>query len=564
MRLLANSLTLLALCVVITTGCSSSPSGPPPFQIVTPTGNRVSVLPGESVRFEVTLIDPDLTAEYTVDGGAAQPGPVFVFQPTNNEHTVTLLIRSDAGAAPFSQTYNVVVEVPGNEPPTITSTTFDPVTGGEALRDVFTFTITAADADGSVASIELDFGDGSAPVQGPGPTLVTDHVFDTAGTYTAKVKVTDNVQIFVTSEFTVFVLPPNQLPTGSIAINGTSSGGPVEGDDPFSVRLTVSGSDSDGIITLWELDADDGQGFQTISPTETVEVRYPFSETLYRPVLRLTDDDGDSIEIPSAVEVRVFRAISEDLSTATVTGNPRFDNFPIAPAVFANGNDPLVVDVDIFNAGAAPLADVPVRLRPLRSDLVTPTGVNLGLPAAVELDPPPATDATGHVTTFLTTSTSTRVEAIPEIDFEPFDIIVEASKGHGVWVEVERLTGNNAETIVDASAGSFTINGIGQIGYCPGNQVEIRAEAKIRPGAPGAGGPARRRYTEIHRGFGDPVPLAGAQPSSGFSNWRTNASGVIAFRYTPSAEDANQIIIAWVDGQPLNDLASFNFRADCP
>jgi len=561
MRLLANSLSLLALCVVMTAGCSSSPSGPPPFQIVSPTGTRVSVLPGESARFEVTLIDVGLTAEYTVDGGAAQPGPVFVFQPTNNEHTVTLVIRSDAGAAPFTRTYDVVVEVPGNEPPEITSTTFEPVTGGEAVRDVFTFTVTAADPDGSVASIELDFGDGTPPVQGPGPTLVAEHVFDAAGTYTERVKATDDVQISVTSQFTVFVLPPNQLPTGAVSINGSSSGGPVDGDSPFTVRLTVSGSDSDGSITLWELDTDTGQGFVTISPTQTVEVAYPFSESPYRPVLRLTDDDGDSIEIPSAVEVRVFRSISEGLSSASVTGNPQFDNLTIAPAVFADGNDALVIDVDVVDPGAMPLPDVPVRLTPLRSELVTPSGTNLGVPAAVELTPP-RTDATGRATTFLTSDTSTRVEAIPEISFVPFDIRVEANKGHDVWVEIDRLTGNNAETIV-SSEGALSIEGIGQSGYCPGNQVAIRVQASVRAGAPGAGGPARGRYTEIRRGFGNPVALP-AQPAPAFANWRTNGSGEIIFNYVPTEMDRSQIIIAWVDGQPLTQLTSFNFRANCP
>jgi hypothetical protein len=514
------------------------------------------------VRFEVTLIDPDLTAEYTVDGGAAQPGPVFVFQPTNNEHTVTLLIRSDAGAAPFSRTYNVVVEVPGNEPPQITSTTFEPVTGGEAVRDVFTFTVTAADPDGSVASIELDFGDGTPAVQGPGPTLVAEHVFDAAGTYTARVVATDNVQIPVTSQFTVFVLPPNQLPTGAVSVNGSTGGGPVEGDGPFTARLTVSGSDSDGIITLWELDADDGQGFQTISPTQTVEVTYPFSETVYRPVLRLTDDDGDSAEIPGAVGIRVFRAINEDLSSATVTGNPQFDNFPIAPAVFADGSDPLIIDVDVLGVGAMPLPDVPVRLTPLRSELVTPSGLNLGVPAAVELTTP-RTDATGRATTFLTSDTSTRVEAMPEIDFVPFDILVEASKGHGVWVEVDRLTGVNTETIVSSSDGSLIIEGIGQSGYCPGDQVAIRVQSRVRLGAPGAGGPARGRYTEIRRGFGNPVALP-AQPAPAFANWRTDGSGQIIFNYVPVESDRSQIIIAWVDGQPLDQLTSFNFRANCP
>ena len=563
MRLLANSLSLLALCVVMTAGvCSDSPSGPPPFQIVSPTGTRVSVLPGQSVRFEVTLIDVGLTAEYTVDAGAVQPGPVFVFQPTSNEHTVTLVIRSDSGTAPFVQTYNVVVEVPGNLPPEITSTTFEPTTGGEALRDVFTFTVTATDPDGSVASIELDFGDGSPTVEGPGPTLVAEHVFDAAGTYTARVVATDDVQISVTSEFTLFVLPPNQLPTGAVSVNGSTSGSPVEGDGPFTVRLTVSGSDSDGIITTWELDTDTGNGFVTISPTQTVEVAYPFSETLYRPVLRLTDDDGDSIEIPSAVEVRVFRPINKDLSSASVTGNPLFDNFPIAPAVFADGIDALVVNVDVVGVGAMSLPDVPVRLTPLRSELVTPTGLNLGVRAAVELTPP-RTDVTGRATTFLTSDTSTRVEAIPEINFVPFDILVEASKGHGVWVEIDRLTGNNAETIVSASDGSLTIDGIGQSGYCAGDQVAIRVQSRVRAGAPGAGGPARGRYTEIRRGFGNPVALP-AQPAPAFANWRTNGSGEIVFNYVPTEDDLLKIIIAWVDGRPLDQTKSFNFRANCP
>ncbi|MCK5440142.1 MAG: hypothetical protein KAI97_09370, partial [Gemmatimonadetes bacterium] len=382
-----------------------------------------------------------------------------------------------------------------------------------------------------------------------------------AGTYTMRVKATDDVQISVTSQFTVFVLPPNQLPMGGISVNGSTSGGPVEGDGPFTVRLTVSGSDSDGIITLWELDTDTGGGFITISPTQTVEVAYPFSETLYRPVLRLTDDDGDSIEIPSAVDVRVFRSINEDLSSASVTGNPLFDSLTIAPAVFADSNDALIVNVDVVGVGAMPLPDVPVRLTPLRSELVTPTGTNLGVPAAVELTPP-RTNATGRATTFLTSDTSTRVEAIPDINFVPFDILVEANKGHGVWVEIDRPTGNNAETIV-SSEGGLSIEGIGQSGYCPGNQVAIRVQAKIRAGAPGAGGPARGRYTEIRRGFGNPVALP-AQPTPTFANWRTNGSGEIIFNYVPSEMDRSQIIIAWVDGQPLDQLTSFNFRANCP
>jgi hypothetical protein len=34
-------------------------------------------------------------------------------------------------------------------------------------------------------------------------------------------------------------------------------------------------------------------------------------------------------------------------------------------------------------------------------------------------------------------------------------------------------------------------------------------------------------------------------------------------QYHPQAGDAAKIVIAWVDGQPLDDLKSFNFAAGC-
>lgn len=550
--------------VTIGTACSGT-SGPPPFEIVTPNGTRVSVLPGGSARFEVRINDLSFSAEYLVDGVSAHEGPVFVFEPTGPTHTVTLRIESSQpGEPPFVQTFTVVIEVPGNLLPQIVSSTFEPETDGEAQRDTFTFTITATDPDGSIAAMTLDFGDGSPLATSNGSPLVADHVYADPGTYTLTATATDDVQIEVMSEFTVFVQPPNQLPTGQITVNGLVSGGPVDGTTPFTVRLGTSGNDVDGTIEVWELDADDGNGFQVIGPGETIEVAYPFRSTTYRPVLRLTDDDGDSAEIPSAVEVRVFRDIDADRSTADVSGNPALAGLPIAPAIFANGNDALQVDVRIVDHVSNPVAGVPLRLIPLRPELVTPSGTNLGVPASVE-GGVTQTDGAGRASATVTTQTSTRVEGIPEVEFVPFTIAVEAGIGHGQFVEVVRTEGANAASIVDPDEGRpFVLPTGGANGYCAGDLVEIHVSASIRNGLPGAGGPAPNRYTEIRFAqFENPAPLA-VQPAQGFGNWRTNNSGAIVFNYVPTAEDANRAITAWVDGQPLNQLGTIAFAASCP
>ena len=129
---------------------------------------------------------------------------------------------------------------------------------------------------------------------------------------------------------------------------------------------------------------------------------------------------------------------------------------------------------------------------------------------------------------------------------------------------LKAVEGLNAETIIGSTTGSVFIRAAnGQAGYCPGDLVNIEVQVNARPGAPGAGGPAANRFTILRRGqFVDPAVIP-TTTGPGFDSWRTNAAGEIVLQFRPQAEDQARIAIAWVDGQPLDTLAAFNFAASC-
>ncbi|MGH7572257.1 MAG: Ig-like domain-containing protein [Gemmatimonadota bacterium] len=567
---LLRRFTFLSLCSLLAgstlalTGCDEGPTGPTHFTILSPGEGRVTVLPGDTVHFQVQLNATGFRVEYLVDGEKVHEGPAFDFAPILVEHTVRIsVVPIGSTAEPDIRDFLVGVEVPGNAPPAVSSFDHVPETA-EAVTDTFLINLTASDTDGSVSRVVLDFSDGTDPVTLTGDGLAgsqiqTEHVFPAQGTYEIEALIFDDDGVAVAVRDTVIAQPPNQFPTGTLTVVGNS-----EGDAPIVVSLRTSGNDVDGQIVEWELDTGLGEGFQPIQPNQTVQVTYPFSNDAYRPVLRLTDDDGDSSLIEADQEILVFRQIDASQSDVTFQANPAFANVPIAPAIWADGQDAFVVTVDVRAPDGSPLADAPVSVKATRPELFAPDGQNLGVPVTI-LPADPRTDGQGQVTIFVRTNTSTRVEAVPDISFEPFDIEILADRGHGATVPLRTFKGLNAETIIGSATGSLSIRAAdGQGGYCPGEMVNISVGVTARGGAPGAGGPAANRYVEVRRGqFSNPA-LIPTTPGPGFSSWRTNGSGEIVLQSRPQAEDQAVIVIAWVDGQPLDDLKSFNFAANCP
>lgn len=552
--LLVSALAVLISC--------SSPTAPPPYDILSPTSNTVSVLPDGTVRFEIR-VDPGVTVEYVVDNGQPVPGPIFLYTPsTSGLHTVTAVIRSTSPASTLlEKDFAVVVEVPGNLPPEVVSLTVTEraeTDGIEAVRDSAFARTVAVDPDGSVRSIAIDFGDGTSPVQQIGKQTVLEagHVYDDPGQYWVKVTVTDSVKISTSDSTQIQVLPPNQLPVGTLTVIGDT-----EGDAPLIVTLRTGGHDPDGTIAKWELDEEGDGTFRTIQPQQQVQVSYEFSEQTYRPALRLTDNGGDSVTIGGGIEIVVFQPIDPSMSVAAGIGNPLLSSIG-RTFIWADGRDRLTITVLVRDPQGNPLAGVPIRTTSLRPPLIAADGTT-SLGSTVD-GGASLTGADGRAVGFLTTDTSTRVEAVPEIASIPFDIRVEASRGHGEWIELESITGIETETIVDSSEGSVTISKLSGGGYCAGDTVEIRVRGVQRQNSPLApGGPAANMYTEIRFGQFVNQVWFGALPAPGFANWRTNASGEIVFRYVVQAQDDDTIIAAWVDGNRLQNFGAFNFKPGC-
>ena len=153
------------------------------------------------MQFSATGTDPDRDPlTYAWDFG---DGGTSLLQNPNHTYssagTYTAKVTvSDGRGGTASAT--VVVTV-GNRAPTV-QLTATPTSGKSPLT--VAFTATGSDLDGDALTYRYDFGDGSKPETGRTPT----HKYSKAGTYTARVTVTDTsgttgtatVQITVTKK----------------------------------------------------------------------------------------------------------------------------------------------------------------------------------------------------------------------------------------------------------------------------------------------------------------------------------------------------------------------------
>lgn len=550
----ANRAPIPALKVEPTTGMA------PLDVVIEGTGSDPD---GEIVRYAL-----DMDGDGTFEMDAPTPLVQSVRYPEAGKVWVRLEVTDDRGV---SSRDSLLVRVSAADPqpapnqaPTL-SLDVTP-TSGEAPLEVHA-SVAGSDPDGAVVAASIDFdGDGTADASSSSATLDGVFTYSEAGTWTVRATVVDDDGASTTSTRTVTVTEPdttgpdggqdstpNSPPTGSLAADRAT------GDATLTVSLTAVGSDPDGDVTLLEIDPDDGGGFVEVGEDGRLEVAYPFRDDPYQTRVRITDNDG-AATVEAGPEIVVHRPVDVSRSGGTASGNSRFASFSIDPAVWSDGQDRLRFTVTVRDHAGEPLADVPVRVRSLRSVLVAPDGSRQSDLVAVALDAP-RTDANGRLTGSATTRTSTRVEAMPSTgEFVSFRLKVEADAGHGEWRRLPDIRELDAETIVDGNSGvgQFFVKPAGLT--CVGDPLEIHVRAFRRDDAPGAGGPADGRYTEIRYAVNE--ERLDVVPMSGYGSWRTDSAGWIKFRYTPQEPDS-KAMLAWVDGQPLNITAAIA-AIDCP
>ena len=148
-----------------------------------------------------------------------------------------------------------------NSPP-VASFTYSPSSGESPLTVSFDAS-SSYDSDGTIATYQWTFGDGSN-----GTGVTTSHTYTTTSnrTYTTTLRITDNDGAQATATHTVSVTlpPPNSPPVASFTAT------PSSGNAPLNVSFDASSSyDPDGSITSYTWSFGDGGSGSGVAATHT-------------------------------------------------------------------------------------------------------------------------------------------------------------------------------------------------------------------------------------------------------------------------------------------------------
>lgn len=216
------------------------------------------------------------------------------------------------GASTSSPTWSfTTVSSGGNAEPTC-SLSASPSSGTAPLT--VTFSMSASDSDGSIASWSLDVdNDGSPEYSGSGnPPATQSHTYSNAGTYTAKLTVTDDDGASSYNTVTI-----------TVSSSGGSTGG-LTADFDYSVSnlnvtFTDTSTDSNGNIVSWHWDFGDGNTSTEQNPTHTYS-----SYGTYTVTLTVTDDDGSSDNVTKTVVVSNLVQNIHEVNSLLISVAPAF------------------------------------------------------------------------------------------------------------------------------------------------------------------------------------------------------------------------------------------------
>ncbi|MFD0743729.1 OmpL47-type beta-barrel domain-containing protein [Phytohabitans flavus] len=232
------------------------------------------------------------SVQYSLDGApyAAYTAPVVVNQP--GQHSLSFRATDNAGntSAPQSVSFTVVdASEPDTTPPTVTAGLTGQQDGTGAYVGAATVTLTAADSESGVDSVEYSV-DGGAYTAYTAPVTV-----NTAGQHTVSYRATDNAGNTSAAQsvsFTV-VTPPQDTtpPTATATVAGQRDGnGAYVGAATVTVNATDAGSGVDRVE--YSLD-----GAPYAAYTAPVTVNQPGQHTVS---YRATDKAGNTSTAQSA------------------------------------------------------------------------------------------------------------------------------------------------------------------------------------------------------------------------------------------------------------------------
>jgi PKD repeat protein len=256
---------------------------------------QASPVSGEApltVNLSMTVTTPGSISKYEwdFDGNGTYDWTSVVSGDTTTTYTgvgnysATARVTDNKGQIVVDSVKVVVVNA---KTPPVASINANPTSGSTPL--MVQLNGTGQDSDGQILLYEWDFdGDGNYDWTSTSSGQVA-HNYSEAGTFTARLRVTDDDNLSDTAQVTINVQPANKPPI--IQVNAS----PFSGDVPLAVVLTAVGNDEDGQIALWEWDFDGDGNYDWSSDSSELSgtTTHTYTEVgTYNATARATDDDG--------------------------------------------------------------------------------------------------------------------------------------------------------------------------------------------------------------------------------------------------------------------------------
>ena len=306
-------LVSLALLLISCTS-SSKKSTPNKVPTVSLTANPKTGEAALEVTFTATSNDPDgdsLTISWDFGDGQTEQGQTQRKHTYQNSGVYTVKVDvSDGKGGTASDSTQITVTAKNNDPEV--TLTADKTSGIAPLT--VNFTANASDVDNDNLTFSWDFGDGEDldNQSTEGVEKKQNHTYDKAGTYTAKVTVSDDKGNSASDsvEITVESQPSNKPPTVSLSATPTS------GEASLNVEFTANGNDPDGDTLTYSWDFGDGN--KTGSKSKETHI-YNNAGTF---TAKVTVSDGKGGSATDSTEITVKAVPKNNPPTVSLSATP--------------------------------------------------------------------------------------------------------------------------------------------------------------------------------------------------------------------------------------------------